>query len=344
MTPLESFPANPHVRAQRALAQRAAWLLDDSEATWLATHLEGCESCRRAEANLNERAEDLAQSSGHLPSRLVAGWERESARLPEIVMSHVRAHLRSCEQCRAEFALLGHNLPTGVAAPAPSFTPTQQGFWVWLRSKGTGFWLLGGGFATAAAALALYLAPILRGPAGSVASNAPPTGVSSPTPHTDSIGGRIPGGTRSGTPPDSGRGLVQSGARPPSEPSLALAGGGDSEAFDMVSLDTPTLRGAGDSSTTLQRTVSKGTRRLGLRHPVAALIAAEDDDRVTIEITTPSGLVLRHVVNAQSFRADRPLVLQLPKGIEAGTYRYTYSYGDGTRTRPVRGEMTLRFR
>jgi hypothetical protein len=112
----------------------------------------------------------------------------------------------------------------------------------------------------------------------------------------------------------------------------------------VVPLDELTLRGAGDSSGVPERSIAPGAHRLGLRHPVAALMAAEDDDRVTIEVTTPSGLVLRHVVNAHALRADRPLVLQLPNGIEAGTYRYTYTFGDGTRSQPVRGEMQLRIR
>lgn len=101
MTPSES--AATHDWAIPRIPIRAAGLLTEPEQTRLLAHLAECESCREQMERLVETAADEA----HVPSTVLARFDREAPRLRGLLRTLTRVHLERCVTCRAELEALG---------------------------------------------------------------------------------------------------------------------------------------------------------------------------------------------------------------------------------------------
>jgi len=118
MSPHDRLDTDPHRRAQRALAERHAGILETTESAWLDSHLAGCDECRAVAQSLAETTRATGGGRGHLPSRLISRWATESQTMPDVVRGYAIRHLRDCEQCREAFRIVGQPLPIEVASAA----------------------------------------------------------------------------------------------------------------------------------------------------------------------------------------------------------------------------------
>ncbi len=113
-------PTHEWVRA--TLAAWAAGVLDPDAATRLEQHLDICEACRAQAATA--RNPEFSEDDGgeHIPSSLLAIWDRRAPHLDGLLRPLVARHIESCATCRAELVALGHDptLLTTVTPQAPS--------------------------------------------------------------------------------------------------------------------------------------------------------------------------------------------------------------------------------
>jgi hypothetical protein len=339
MSSRSATPDDPHLRARHALAELAAGVLEESDHAWLSGHLAACAECRRLSDELDEHARELEDEPGHLPARLVSRWTREAPRLPDVVREQVWSHLRQCERCAGELAMLGHDWRELLGEPRAARTRSEPrpGLWRKLRESRRSLWILGGGLATAATFLVLQLSPLWRGTADRVVAvgGSPPPVIVAP----DSSGHDT---TAPATRPPAERATRRA---PAGEVPLAFLGG-DTDALTApeLSLDQPTFRSGAGSDSVLAFDVDRGTRPIRMRHPTAALLVEDQGEPVLITLITPSGETLRAEGRVADLRLDRPLVLRRAQGIEAGLYRYRYEFGRGDREPPLSGQARIRVR
>ncbi|HXS81660.1 MAG TPA: hypothetical protein VN896_02995 [Methylomirabilota bacterium] len=334
MSPHDRLDTDPHRRAQRALAERHAGILETTESAWLDSHLAGCDECRAVAQSLAETTRATGGGRGHLPSRLISRWATESQTMPDVVRGYAIRHLRDCEQCREAFRIVGQPLPIEVASAARErvVIAARPGLVRrWFRDSRAGYWVAGAGLAAAAALVVVFVS--MQRTSG-MATNTPPD-VQPPSVRDSTI-----------APTPTPQGPGPSTQQRETVPALALAGGDDDDVrgTDMLSLDQATVRGGGaapDSSRVF--TVSSHARALRLAHPEAALLAGSESDSVAIAITMPSGMKLTCAARIGDLRIDRPLVLRIPKGIEPGRYRYEYQFSTHGEP-PLRGEIRVELR
>ncbi|MGH7725631.1 MAG: zf-HC2 domain-containing protein [Candidatus Eiseniibacteriota bacterium] len=131
----------PHERARALLGAWAAGILDPEMQDVMDRHIEECPTCGAAAEAL--RPDDEASSRGdHLPSTLIATWDRTAPTLRGGMRELVQGHLERCESCREELTALGQRavLPpalelVGDAAPPAAM---KRPAWNWIYGVSAG--------------------------------------------------------------------------------------------------------------------------------------------------------------------------------------------------------------
>lgn len=97
-----------HTLFQTQLGLRDAGLLTEEEEASLAEHLGGCESCRETIEADSEAGESGEARGEHIPSAMLARWDQVRASAQGLERELLSRHLASCESCREELELVGH--------------------------------------------------------------------------------------------------------------------------------------------------------------------------------------------------------------------------------------------
>jgi hypothetical protein len=157
---------DPHALFRKRRLLEEAGLLSEAEEAVMQEHAEACASCREARED-DSSGREREHDEGHIPSAVLARWERARASVGELERGLWDSHLAACESCRRDLALAG-----GVAgAPAevrgeefqdPEPGPARAPIPFDPRRRRRA-WLQGG---LAGAALAAAAALILQLPAG----------------------------------------------------------------------------------------------------------------------------------------------------------------------------------
>lgn len=159
------------VRAR--LDAHAFGLLDDAEERRFLDHVASCDACAgivKAYAGLGIHG----PRNMHVPSRILARWDRAQRLLQGMSRRLVREHLERCASCRQDLELLGFSPVLerdpqleGEADPAAAWLVTDPPPVVRIeverRRRGPGAWLLagavGGGAAAAAVSILTFAPP-----------------------------------------------------------------------------------------------------------------------------------------------------------------------------------------
>ena len=339
-------PADPHRRARHALVDRHAGMLEESEQVWFDEHLANCDACRAmAELMVSER-DTIVTAGEHLPASLMARWTKEYPRLPELIRESADRHVQECSECRRGLELLGHTIVVPATAPVVRARATAPVSFLDRIMSAIPRLAPAGGLATAVLAVVLMVNPTARqfvfGGGDAVPGRVTPGGNDPAMPPVASD--PVP----QETPPSTTGGTTGAPVRPPAavatEPQLLAWSGSPAPAtggYAALTLDDPRMRGAGTADTLPAQTVVAGTRTLQLKHPEAVFLRAVGDFRVNITIVTPSGVTLTHRTTGEALRPDRPLRLDLPAGVEPGTYRYRYEFAPEAHEPPLQGEIRI---
>lgn len=108
-------PTDRHSWARVRLAALAAGLLESRDDELCREHLAECEACRSAFEDCSQEAE-LARETpgGHVPAGLIARWDTVRQAVKGLERLLIRRHLESCEECRHDLTLAGHEPVLGV--------------------------------------------------------------------------------------------------------------------------------------------------------------------------------------------------------------------------------------
>jgi hypothetical protein len=332
-------PVDEHSRAARALVEREAHLLDESESAWLSGHLAGCEACRRMSDDLAETRGQLRDDNRHLPTRVLSRWDTEFGRLPDLAREHALAHLESCEMCRGALRVAGHPLPaeiTNRSSESPSRVPIdgtarkvipvpRAPWWVSMWREP---WVIGSGLAAAAGFMIF----------ASIVPHVPETPSMRPAPVV----------TKPGTPAVSVRPApipaVPVPTPPAAEPQLSVSlssGDPGEETIARISLDRPRDRSAGGAAPAPAIDLPRGAHAIRMAHPEGVLLLDDRDDPFTLEVTRPSGGIARFTGRIADLQADRPLVLRWRGDAEPGLYHFVYTFGGASTEAPLSGEFKV---
>jgi hypothetical protein len=212
----------PHERARALLGAWAAGILDPERHEEMERHIRECPACGSAADAL--RSDDEASSRGdHLPSTLLATWDRTAPTLRGGMRELVEGHLERCDSCRAELTSLGHRaeLPPALQIVEDrGIVERRRPAWNWI------YGVSAGALAAAAGILILVNSESLRTRPPS------PTNPTAQVPPEPSGGTPATGGTTTPapTPP------VPSHPAPSSDPARGLSlalGPRPSEAFAL---------------------------------------------------------------------------------------------------------------
>lgn len=163
-----SSPDSHAVFLHRLVLHEAGLLTEEGEAE-LQAHLEVCAACR--EIRDEHAAEKTGDGgNGHIPSAMLARWDRVSASVRGLERDLLARHLVACEACRRDLELAGYE-PVFLDEPEPGPLPqTPAGDagttrflrldprarrWAWFQGAAVGAVL-------AAAAVAVVLRPSPR--------------------------------------------------------------------------------------------------------------------------------------------------------------------------------------
>lgn len=114
-----SAPIEPvsHDWARARFKRWAAGMLDDEQREAMEAHLATCEACRAATRSLVPTPSS-SPNVEHLPSELIASWNRRAPRLSGELRRLTLSHLKHCADCRRELETLGHD-PDLIRQPGP---------------------------------------------------------------------------------------------------------------------------------------------------------------------------------------------------------------------------------
>ena|GEM_PF-2088139 len=94
----------------------AAGLLDEVEEARFRTHLTDCPECETQWRTRTEAQDPDVADGGHIPSAVIARWDRALKTLRGLERAMVRQHLKHCSQCRQDLQVLGFE-PTMDVVP-----------------------------------------------------------------------------------------------------------------------------------------------------------------------------------------------------------------------------------
>lgn len=156
--------ADPHAVFRNRLLLQDAGLLTEAEEASLAAHADGCAACREIRDTHAAEASAGEGASGHIPSAILARWDRAAPSFQGLEREVLVRHLASCESCRRDLIAVGQDPALLVDADPSAGTPedttdTTRIYRIDSRARRR-FWLQGAlaGFAVAAAA-AIVLRP-----------------------------------------------------------------------------------------------------------------------------------------------------------------------------------------
>lgn len=328
-------------------------LLTESEETAFREHLKGCEECRRLLETMDGDPESRPTApDGHIPSSLLARWDRNQKTLSGLERSLVRSHLESCAECRQDLVVLGFEprlewvpeLETRPVnkihrmAPAPLASgqagratgkprllnmPHRINWSSWIMPT----WATG----ATAAALLLVLRQAPNGP--SVAQVSEPGGIG--------VGHQVGGPSNPGT----GSSVNAGQTSQTEEPSMSLIALGE---VPRPSSMMGVTRGGDDSPTTINEVkVRDSANVVGL-----SFIPPEfrRNTRVRIRLKAPSGRLVTQMIFASSELeaiAEGSTVLEVRApgiGREPGIYKllFTGRLDGGTRDSTIEYTFKLR--
>jgi hypothetical protein len=94
----------------------AAGLLDEVEEARFRKHLTECAECEKQWRIRTEAQDPDVADGGHIPSAVIARWDRAVKTLRGLERAMVRQHLQRCSQCRQDLEVLGFE-PTIEVVP-----------------------------------------------------------------------------------------------------------------------------------------------------------------------------------------------------------------------------------
>jgi len=109
----------------RVLAFRLG-LLEDSEERALLDHAAECDTCRALLQSFVETESTESSRDIHIPSGMIARWERARQELTGLERAMVRQHLGRCADCRRELEFLGFEPTLEHVAGRELETPTRE--------------------------------------------------------------------------------------------------------------------------------------------------------------------------------------------------------------------------
>lgn len=174
---------NEHEMAWRQLPAYAAKLLDETREAEIDAHIQVCEECRHAVAELAITPPGAGVDRAHIPAGVLARWPRAQQELRGLERELIAQHLVACEECRAALAVLGYApvLPivarTGVT---PSRRELMLGVWAALATAAAFVFALSPQWVTTRPSTGDSHAPSIEPPA-TIPGAPPTTGVSAPS-------------------------------------------------------------------------------------------------------------------------------------------------------------------
>ncbi|MCK4548029.1 MAG: zf-HC2 domain-containing protein [Candidatus Eisenbacteria sp.] len=98
---------NEHSWFRKRFVAFRSGLLEEVEEERFQTHLSECDECRKAWDAYLEGEVPGETGARHIPSAMVARWDRASGTLRGLERAMVRQHLEHCGQCRQDLEVLG---------------------------------------------------------------------------------------------------------------------------------------------------------------------------------------------------------------------------------------------
>lgn len=147
-------PRADHDKLRKRLPLFDAGLLTEEEETELLEHARDCDVCREILETLQADSPDGDAADGHIPSALLARWDRVRVAVHGLERELLARHLARCDSCRRELALLGHDPALESVPPAKVVALPSGPRW--------GAWLQGAAVGAALAAAAVFI--VLRAP------------------------------------------------------------------------------------------------------------------------------------------------------------------------------------
>ena len=147
-------PPLDHDALRKRIPLFDAGLLTEEEERELLVHARDCDVCREVLEALQADAGDGDAADGHIPSALLARWDRVSGAVHGLERELLARHLARCDSCRRELELLGHE-PTLESTPTPAVVRLDPGH----RHRA---WFQGAVVGAALAAAAVFV--VLRAP------------------------------------------------------------------------------------------------------------------------------------------------------------------------------------
>jgi hypothetical protein len=116
---------DPHTVFRKRLMLHDAGLLTEEEEAGLEAHAEACLSCREIrDAHVAEKA---GREGDHIPSAMLARWDRVAASARGLERELLGRHLASCENCRRDLEVIGHEpVLLGETEAAPPEAPSGE--------------------------------------------------------------------------------------------------------------------------------------------------------------------------------------------------------------------------
>ncbi len=271
-----------HAWVHQRLGPWAAGVLNAQDQSAVDAHLHACAECRTLASHLGSEGPDEL----HIPTSMLARWDRAAPLLTGELRTLVQRHLERCDDCRRELITLGFS-PELIAQPQGPVTlpvsPRRPWWRTWTR------WHVLGAGALAAASVALVTRiDLLR--VGSVSDQvalhqARPSGADrTPTPH----------------------------ATPPSEPTPE--GSGQNAALMALGPWQPsavhlreTLR-EGTGQTAITSLAFDATSHAIVIEPPPSL-AALDEDRFELEVVDAGGATLRRLTTTMRAMFPRRVIV-----------------------------------
>jgi len=123
--PLRISDENEHVWVRQRIVGYELSLLSRGEYERCRTHFAECAACRKALEEFRQAGPSAVLSDGHVPSALIARWDRVNAELGGLERQMIRRHLETCSQCRQDLEQLGFSPELPAYAAAAVAKPSQ---------------------------------------------------------------------------------------------------------------------------------------------------------------------------------------------------------------------------